>query len=233
MRVSCACGKNFIELPDDAKVAADARVMCRACSAAAPQRDTTTYPYAFDHDLPRTGHCMIEREQDDAEPTDAEPTAHSEGDSEAAKPEETSPGEWMSDANAIGVTTNTQTGREWIPDGFNVKKLRRVRKPVPAIANDGSLTGKRKVIAYLHWNLQWPPREIADELGMKPNAVKCVIRRLRSREAARSETEQRKRQRIAVKRKARKLFRMGATVRVVAAELKISVGKAQALKPAA
>src|SRR5256885_15613122 len=105
MKIACGCGKNFYELPDDAEEAApDIRFICRECARPVPQRDTTTYPYAFDHDLPRKSQCMIEPH-----------------------------------ANAFGITVNRQTGRPWIPAGSNVKKIRRVRKVVPAIANDGSL----------------------------------------------------------------------------------------------
>jgi hypothetical protein len=205
------CETNCLELPADALLARDFTFTCRVCASAVPQRATATFPHAFDHDLPRN-HSTSVMVVDDSEAVSDEQQAG------------------LPHAIEIGATMNTQTGRPLIPDGFSIIKIRRVRKPVPPIANDLSLTGKRKTIANLYWNLQWRSDEIAEELAMTQNAVKCVINRLRRQDG---KCNERKSQRSALKRKARKLFRMGATVRAVAAELGISIGKAQALRPAA
>jgi hypothetical protein len=76
---------------------------------------------------------------------------------------------------------------EWIPDGFQVTKIRRPQKDVPSWANSDSelrraIVGpalRRYRIAYLYWRLGWNSREVAEELGISQSAVEQCIHNLK------------------------------------------------------
>lgn len=85
-----------------------------------------------------------------------------------------------------------QSGKEfksdWIPSGFQIKKIRRPRKNTPAWANkDSSLVARalsprsvRRIrTAYLYWRCNWNAREIAEELKTTVKAVELMIYKMR------------------------------------------------------
>jgi hypothetical protein len=76
----------------------------------------------------------------------------------------------------------------WLPDGFQIRKIRRPVKDVPEWANSqfgivcrvlGPAGIRNLRIAYLYWRVGWNAREIAEELGMTGNAVKQVLQKLK------------------------------------------------------
>jgi hypothetical protein len=76
---------------------------------------------------------------------------------------------------------------DWIPDGFQVRKVRRPKKNVPTWANSDKklkmrIFGpamRRYRIAYLYWRVGMSAREVADELRTTEDAVEQVLTRLR------------------------------------------------------
>lgn len=76
---------------------------------------------------------------------------------------------------------------DWIPEGFQVKKVRRPRKNIPLWANSDkklkmrifSPAMRRYRIAYLYWRVGMSAREVADDVGATINAVECVIKELK------------------------------------------------------
>ena len=77
----------------------------------------------------------------------------------------------------------------WIPDGFQVRKIRRPRKNVPIWANSdkklkmrifGSAM-RRYRIAYLYWRVGMSAREVSEEVGGTVNAIKLIIRNLKGK----------------------------------------------------
>lgn len=77
----------------------------------------------------------------------------------------------------------------WIPDGFQVRKIRRPRKDCPEwVANEESFRRalflpaiRRYRIAYLYWRCGWSAREVAEELGITTNAVEQAVKKLTKR----------------------------------------------------
>lgn len=80
-------------------------------------------------------------------------------------------------------SSDLEFGGDWIPEGFQVKKVRRPRKNVPEWANNDyqlrwrifSGPIRRYRIAYLYWRCGWNAREIAEEVGVRPANVKRTI----------------------------------------------------------
>lgn len=75
---------------------------------------------------------------------------------------------------------------DWLPDGFQVKKVRRPRKRVPWWANSDTLLAdyifegsrRRYKVAYLYWRVGFNAREVAEELEMTQTQVESIICRL-------------------------------------------------------
>jgi len=76
---------------------------------------------------------------------------------------------------------------DFIPAGFQVEKIRRPRKEVPAWAHSDAELRKtiigpalrRYRIAYLYWRCGWNSREVAEELDISRSAVEQVIHNLK------------------------------------------------------
>lgn len=76
----------------------------------------------------------------------------------------------------------SEFSKDWIPDGFSVKKARRPVKDVPEwVLSDKKLLTKlckdvklKYQVAYLHWRLGWTSREIANELLGRPDKFKSI-----------------------------------------------------------
>jgi hypothetical protein len=83
---------------------------------------------------------------------------------------------------------NLEFGGNWIPAGFQVRKVRRPQKDVPAWANNDVALRSRILspamrlyrIANLYWCCGWNAREVGEELGMSTGAVKTAIIRLKN-----------------------------------------------------
>ena len=75
----------------------------------------------------------------------------------------------------------------FIPDGFQVKTIRRPRKDIPEWANNDEKLRRRIFgpalrryrIAYLYWRCGWNAREVAEELNISLTAVESTIKKLR------------------------------------------------------
>lgn len=84
--------------------------------------------------------------------------------------------------------SGTEFKGNWIPAGFQIKKIRRPRKTIPSWANkDSTLIARalgpqviRRIrVSYLYWRCNWNTREIAEELSTTVNAVKCLIKKMK------------------------------------------------------
>jgi hypothetical protein len=75
----------------------------------------------------------------------------------------------------------------WIPDGFQVRKIRRPRKNVPTWANSDKklkmrIFGpamRRYRIAYLYWRVGMSAREVSEEVGGSLDSINNVIKYLK------------------------------------------------------
>jgi len=75
----------------------------------------------------------------------------------------------------------------WIPEGFQVKKIRRPRKDIPLWANNDKKLKlrifksamRRYRIAYLYWRVGMNAREISLEMHIKKQQVYDTIRFLK------------------------------------------------------
>lgn len=75
----------------------------------------------------------------------------------------------------------------WIPEGFQVKKVRRPRKNIPVWANSDKKLKmrvfrramRRYRIAYLYWRVGMSAREVADEMRLNKQQVYDTIRFLK------------------------------------------------------
>lgn len=76
---------------------------------------------------------------------------------------------------------------DWIPDGFQIKKVRRPKKKVPKWARSQSgiaahVLGKKGLIklriAYLYWMAGLSAREIAESIKKSEKHIRLVIYRL-------------------------------------------------------
>jgi hypothetical protein len=76
---------------------------------------------------------------------------------------------------------------DWIPDGFQVRKIRRPRKNVPTWANSDKklkmrIFGpamRRYRIAYLYWRVGMSAREVAEEVDTTTKNIYRILSDLR------------------------------------------------------
>ena len=86
-------------------------------------------------------------------------------------------------------TSGSEFQTEWVPDGFQLKKIRRPRKDAPSWATSQLEIARtilrpalrRCWIAYLYWCVGWSAAEVAFEMGLSENAVRAAIKRLKKK----------------------------------------------------
>lgn len=87
--------------------------------------------------------------------------------------------------------------RDWIPEGFQIRKIRRPRKNTPKWAQSHTalamhILGKKGLlrlrIAYLYWMADLNAREIAETLNKSEEYIRNVIKKLRRKRVLKAPT---------------------------------------------
>lgn len=87
-------------------------------------------------------------------------------------------------------TSGSEFKTEWVPSGFQLKKIRRPRKDDPPSWATSHLEIARTIlgpalkrcrIAYLYWCVGWSAAEVAFEMGLSENDVRVAIKRLKKK----------------------------------------------------
>lgn len=82
--------------------------------------------------------------------------------------------------------SSTEFKGDWIPEGFQIRKIRRPRKNIPDWANNDKALKmrifgpamRRYRIAYLYWRVGMSAREVAEELKISRKQVEKVVYQL-------------------------------------------------------
>lgn len=80
------------------------------------------------------------------------------------------------------METPREFAGDWLPEGFEVTKIRRPRKDAPDwVMSRGALRSlvikefRRVRVAYLFWRCGWSEREVAEETGIGIFDVRNII----------------------------------------------------------